>query len=274
MLDLATGESTRVSTGKGRTTCGYFYDHDRRVLFASTHLAHRRLPAARRLLAGLRVAGLRGYDIFTARRRLRPERLTETPGYDAEATLSVDGKWIVFTSVRDGDLDLYSMHPDGTDVKRLTNHLGYDGGAFFSRDGKWICFRAFSPTGDALADYRELLEQLVRPAQMDLWVMNADGTQRRKVTTSRAPRSRPTSRPTASSSSTPRTGRPRAAATSTSTWCLKGGEPVAVTRDPSFDGFPMFSPDGQLAGVRVEPRRQGARRDQPVPRRLGGVRRL
>ena len=47
-------------------------------------------------------------------------QLTNTPGYDAEATVAKDGR-IVFTSVRDGDMEIYSMNADGSDVKRLTN---------------------------------------------------------------------------------------------------------------------------------------------------------
>src|SRR5262249_35162750 len=110
-------------------------------------------------------------------------RLTTTPGYDAEATLAPGGKTIVFTSVRDGDLDLYTMDTDGKNVKRLTTTLGYDGGAFFSRDGKWICGRPDSPPDSAAAGYKDLLARhLVRPSTMDLWVMRADGSDKRRLT--------------------------------------------------------------------------------------------
>ena len=73
------------------------------------------------------------------------QRLTSTPGYDAEATVSPDGRAIVFTSVRDGDLELYTMALDGSDVKRLTREPGYDGGAFFSPDGRRIVYGATRP---------------------------------------------------------------------------------------------------------------------------------
>src|SRR5262249_35714174 len=144
VMDLASGATRRVSTGKGRTTCGYFYDHDRRILFSSTHLASDSCPPRPDYSKGYVWPVLPGYDVFTA----RPDgsdlrRLTRTPGYDAESTLSPDGAWIVFTSMRDGDLELYKMHPDGSAVTRLTRRLGYDGGAFFSRDGRWICYRSF-----------------------------------------------------------------------------------------------------------------------------------
>ena len=56
-------------------------------------------------------------------------QLTTEPGYDAEATVSPMGDKIVFTSTRSGDLELYTMNIDGSDVKQITNELGYDEGA-------------------------------------------------------------------------------------------------------------------------------------------------
>jgi Tol biopolymer transport system component len=249
VMDLRHGVVHRVSTGKGRTTCGYFYDDDRRVLFSSTHLAGDSCPPLPDFSQGYVWAIYPSYDIFTA----NPDgsdlkRLTTTPGYDAEATLSVDGKWIVFTSVRDGDLDLYKMHPDGSGVTRLTNTLGYDGGAYFSRDGKWICWRAeYPPTDSAAADYRRLLSQhLVRPSHLDLWVMRADGSGKRQVThqpgASFAPYFTPDGQALIYSSNWEN---PHGRNFDLYLVPVAGGEPTAVTRDPSFDGFPMFSPDGR-----------------------------
>ena len=71
--------------------------------------------------------------------------MTATPGYDAEATVSPDWSHIVFTSARDGDLEIYSIRSDGSDVRRLTHEKGYDGGAFYSADGKQIVYRAHHP---------------------------------------------------------------------------------------------------------------------------------
>ncbi|MER3425195.1 MAG: hypothetical protein C4293_20190, partial [Nitrospiraceae bacterium] len=81
------------------------------------------------------------YDIFSVKvDGQQIQRLTATPGYDAEATISPDGKTIIFTSLRDGDLDLYAMNLDGTHVRRLTDEIGYDGGAFFSPDSQRIVY--------------------------------------------------------------------------------------------------------------------------------------
>ena len=249
VLDFGSGRLTRVSTGTGRCTCGYFYDRGRRVLFASTHLASDSCPPPPDYSQGYVWAVSPGYDLFTA----RPDgsdlqRLTDVPGYDAEATVSTDGRWIVFTSVRDGDLELYKMHPDGSALTRLTDHPGYDGGAFFSRDGQWICYRTDALADSAaVAEYRGLLARnLVRPSEMNLWVMRADGSDARQVThdpgASFAPYFTPDGRALIYSSNRED---PRGRNFDLYLVDVAGGPPRPVTRDPSFDGFPMFSPDGR-----------------------------
>jgi len=249
VMDLRTGHVTRVSNGKGRTTCGYFYDHDERVFFASTHLGGDSCPPMPDYSHGYVWAVTPSYDIFTA----RPDgsdlrRLTDTPGYDAEGTLSVDGKWIVFTSMRDGDLELYKMHPDGTGLMRLTHELGYDGGAYFSKDGKWICYRGHHPTDPKdVAEYKDLLSQsLVRPLEMDLWVMRSDGSDKRQIThkagASFAPYFTPDGKSLIFSSNFEN---PTSRNFDLYLVPVAGGEPQPVTRDPSFDGFPMFNANGK-----------------------------
>ncbi len=250
VYDLATGKVTRISNGKGRTTCGYFYDHDRRVLFASTHAGGDECPPNPDMSHGYTWAIYPTYDIYTCRpdgSDLKP--FIEHPGYDAEGTLSVDEKWLVFTSTRDGDVDLYKIHMDGTGLTRLTTSVGYDGGAFFSHDGRRIVWRTHRSDDTAYVNlFRRLLDQdLVRPTKMDLWVMNADGTGQKQLTdrpgASFAPYFTPDDRQIIYSSNweDPRGRNFDLYLIDSET----GGEPVPVTRDPDFDGFPMFSPDGK-----------------------------
>ncbi|NJD09691.1 MAG: hypothetical protein FIB01_04325 [Gemmatimonadetes bacterium] len=237
-----------VSTGKGRTTCAYFFPAGDRIIYSSTHRAGAECPPPPDFRMGY-VWGLFEYDIFAADPdggHLR--QLTATPGYDAEATISPDGRTIVFTSVRAGDLDIYAMDADGGNVRRLTSEVGYDGGPFFSRDGKQIVFRARHPTDSAeLADYRRLLASaLVRPGQLDIWVMNADGTGKRQVTDIAAANFAPFFHPDgqriifASNVHDP-SGR------NFDLYLVRsdGSGLERVTSHPEFDGFPMFSPDGR-----------------------------
>jgi Tol biopolymer transport system component len=237
----------RVSSGLGRTTCGYFYGAGR-IFYASTVAAGPKCPPRPDYSQGY-VWGLFEYDIYAAREDGSDvQRLTATPGYDAEGTLSPDGKRIVFTSERDGDLDIYSMNLDGSDVRRLTNTLGYDGGPFYSHDGKLIVYRASHPQSPAeQAEYRGLLARhLVRPTQMELWVMNADGSQQRQVThmggASFAPYLHPDGRRIIFGSNYTH---PTSRNFDLYLINLDGTGLAQVTTDTTFDSFPMFSPDGK-----------------------------
>ncbi len=249
VMDLATGESRRVSTGTGRTTCGYFYDHDQRVLWASTHAGGDSCPPLPDYSHGYVWPVYETFDIWTS----KPDgtdlqRLTDAPGYDAEGTMSTDGRWLLFTSVRNGDLDLYKMHMDGTGLTQLTHTLGYDGGGWFSRDGKWICWRAYYPADSEAVAYQALLaNHLVRPTKMNLWVARADGSGARQVTfkpgASFAPFFTSDGKRLVYASNWEN---PRGRNFDIYLVDVKGGEPEAVTRDEQFDGFPMFSPDDRL----------------------------
>src|SRR5437868_6017326 len=246
----ADGSAVRmVSTGKGRTTCSYFFPNGRRILFSSTHLASADCPPPPDYSHGYVWAIYPSYDIFTA----RPDgsdlkRLTTTPGYDAESTFSVDGRKIVFTSMRDGDLDIYTMDADGKNVKRLTNELGYDGGPFWSYDGKQIVYRAYHPQSEKeKADYIALLKQnLIRPTVLDIWVMNADGSNKRQVShlknASFAPYFFPDGKRIIFAANVAYLkGR------NFDLYMIKtdGTGLDVITYNDTFDGFPMFSPDGK-----------------------------
>src|SRR5918995_2197576 len=172
-----------VSTGEGRTTCAYFLPRSDRTLYSSTHLGGKACPPRPDFSKGYVWAVYPEFDIFTAHADGSDlKRLTSTAGYDAETTISRNGK-LVFTSTRDGDLDIYTMDTNGKNVRRLTNELGYDGGPFWSADGNQIVYRAHHPqTEKEKADYVALLKQnLIRPTKLDIWVMDADGSNKRRV---------------------------------------------------------------------------------------------
>jgi len=239
-----------VSSGKGRTTCAYFYPDGKRILYASTHLGGDRCPTPPDRSKGYVWGLFKSYDLFTA----RPDgsdlrRLTSTDGYDAEATISTDGSRIVFTSVRTGDLELFSMKGDGSDVRQLTTSPGYDGGAFFSDDGQWLVYRAGRPKDDAqLKDYQSLLaEGMIRPTSLELRVMRADGSDDRQVTRNGAANFAPFffrgghDKIIFCSNLADPKGR------DFDLWTVNadGTGLERITYNPTFDGFPMFSPDGK-----------------------------
>lgn len=237
----------RVSNGEGRTTCGYFYRDDERILYSSTHHLGPECPPAPDYTRGY-VWALYDYDIYTARPDGSDLRtLFRSPGYDAEATLSPAGDRIVFTSTRDGDLEIYTMDPDGSDVHRLTHETGYDGGPFFGPEGERIVYRAYHPeTEEEIADYRSLLEEdLVRPTTMEIFVMNADGSEKRQLTDNGAANFAPYFHPDGeriifSSNMHDPEGR------NFDLYMIRvdGTGLERITTHPDFDSFPMFSEDG------------------------------
>ncbi|HKS06288.1 MAG TPA: hypothetical protein VJR92_08260 [Gemmatimonadaceae bacterium] len=237
----------RISVG-GKTTCGFFYDSNRRVLFASTHGVDTVCPPKPDASAGY-VWPLDAFDVYTANvdgSDLR--RLTNYGVYTAEAVVSPDGRSIVFTSLKDGDLDIYTMSIDGSNVRRLTNTPGYDGGPWWSPDGTKIVYRAHHPANATeRAAYDSLLaRKLVRPSKVELFVMNADGSDQKQITTLGGANFGPSwttdGRQIVFSSNhkTPRSGNFDLYLVN-----VDGSGLEQLTFREEFDGFPMFSPDGK-----------------------------
>jgi Tol biopolymer transport system component len=245
----ADGSNQRqVSSGEGATTCAFIAPDGSAIVYASTHLGGEACPPKPDMSQGYVWALYDSYDIF----RADPEggnlvRLTDAPGYDAEAVYSPRGDKIVFTSVRGGDLDLYLMHPDGTGIEQLTHEPGYDGGAFFSRDGEWIVWRASRPTGGRLAEYRRLLaEGLVRPGRLEIYIMSLEDRKPIQLTDNGAANFGPYWHPDGShvifSSNL---ADPEGRDFDLYLIDVKTREIERVTHFPGFDGFPMFSHDGK-----------------------------
>jgi Tol biopolymer transport system component len=257
-MDLASGETKLVSSGKGRTTCGYYrYPQGDRIVYATTEGGAAECPPKPDMSKGYVWPVYPSFDIVEANLDgSNAKRITTTVGYDAEMTWCHKGGKMVFTSTRDGDLDLYEMDESGT-VKRLTNTPGYDGGAFYNGDCTEIVWRANHPTGAALDEYRSLLaKDLVKPLHMELFLMNADGTNQRQVTNNGAANFCPYFM---------NDGKRLIFASNVNTkgfdfdlWTIgKDGQGLErITTAPGFDGFCVFSPDGQYlvwASSRAKP---------------------
>ena len=249
VLDPESGDTRMVSTGEGRTTCSYFYPSGNEILYSSTHHHNAACPPNPDFSMGYVWPVYETYDVFASNldgSGLR--QLTTEEGYDAEATFSPAGDRIVFTSARDGDLELYSMAPDGSDVIRLTDRPGYDGGAFYSPDGSKIIWRAHYPgEGPELEDYRRLLSQgLLRPGELEIYIMDADGSNQRQLTqlggANFAPYWHPSGEKIVFSSNH---HDPDGRDFEIYMINLDGSGLTRITYSEGFDGFPVFSPDGQ-----------------------------
>ncbi len=239
-----------ISTGKGRTTCSYFMKGNKKILFASTHYANDSCPPQPVNIPGKYLWPIyKEYDIYVSDLNGKIiQQLTNTPGYDAEATLSPKGDKIVFTSDRSGDLELWVMDPDGKNQKQITFGLGYDGGAFFSPDGKKIVFRASRPETEAeKKEYLDLLHQgLVSPTKMEIYTCNTDGSDLRQITHLGKANWAPFFTPKGDKiifSSNHHSSR----GYDFQLWLinLDGTNLEKVTTESVFNSFPMFSPDGK-----------------------------
>jgi Tol biopolymer transport system component len=244
----ADGSNLRmVSTGKGRTTCG-FIQNDGSILYSSTHghdpgclwkpdRSHGYVWPVYPEMDIWR-AGPDGGD---------PSVLFQSPGYDAEATVcSRDGR-IIFTSSKDGDLELYTMDQDGTEVRRLTHSPGYDGGAFFSPDCTRIVWRASRPEGKELENFRFLLSRnLVKPSKLEIFVADANGTNVVQVTSNGAANFAPyMHRDNRRILFVSNQSDPRGRNFDIFLIYADGSGQEQITHNPTFDGFPMWSYDGK-----------------------------
>lgn len=247
-MDLATGATKLVSSGKGRTTCGYFrYPQGDRIVYATTESGGEACPPRPDMSHGYVWPVYPSFEIVEANPDgTNAKPITSAAGYDAEMTWCHRGGKMIFTSMRDGDLELYEMDEKTRAVRRLTNAAGYDGGAFYNADCSEIVWRANHPTGAALDEYKGLLAQnLVKPLHMELMLMNADATNQRAITSNGAANFCPyfmnDGKRIIFASNVNQQG------FQFDLWTVtKDGKTLErITTAPGFDGFPVFSPDGK-----------------------------
>ena len=250
IMNIKTGAVEMVSTGEGVTTCSYFlYPECKKAVYASTHLANKECPPKPDYSKGYVWKLYPGYDIFL--KDLDDKsiiRLTDSPGYDAEATVAFDGSKIVYTSMISGDLEIWTMGPKGENKTQLTNELGYDGGAFFNSDASKIVWRVYHPKSETEVDqYKTLLEEnSIRPMALQIWTMDADGSNKQQITNNGAANFGPYFFPGGnriifSSNLHDVKGRNFDLYSVN----IDGSNLERITFFDGFDGFPMFSPNGK-----------------------------
>ena len=250
-MNLDGSDKKLLSTGLGKTTCSYFLPDNNHFIYASTHGASPDCPPPPDYSNGYVWKVYSAFELYKASLQdLNPVLLNPAPGYDAEATVSPTGDKIVFTSQRNGDLDIYTMNLDGTDLRQVTDKLGYDGGPFFSWDGTKIVYRCYHPEStEDIKRYTQLLnEEMIEPGNFQIWIMNADGSGKRQVTHNRfanfAPFWHPDDKRIIFASNIGSTD-PRKP--DFNLWMINedGSGLEQITFFNEFDGFPMFTRDGR-----------------------------
>jgi Tol biopolymer transport system component len=182
-MNLDGSDKKMVSPDHGAHTCSFFFP-DGGIIFSSTSHLPEDCPQKPALPGGY-VWPLYPYDIYVANAGGSGlKKITDNPKYDAEPVVSSDGSRIVFGSQREGDFDIYIMNADGSDVRRLTDKTGYDGGPWFSPDGTKIVWRAWYPqTAEERALWRDCMERdYIKSVPLDIWVMDSDGSHKRRLT--------------------------------------------------------------------------------------------
>jgi Tol biopolymer transport system component len=252
-----------VSTGKGRCTCAYYSPDGKYIYFSSTHARNPGAQAPVDMSKGYVWAINPDYELYrvssepitvlteqgSVKASGEKEKVLNFPGtYVAETTIAPDGKYMVWTSDKDGDLDIYRSDLDGKNIKKLTDSVGYDGGPFVSWDSKKIVYRRDAFDSDAqVQDYKDLLKShMIRPTKLEIWVMDADGSNKRQVThlgcASFAPFMHPDGKRIIFSSNY---GDPKGREFDIFMIDIDGNNLRRITKSPEFDGFPMFSRDGK-----------------------------
>jgi Tol biopolymer transport system component len=246
----ADGSNRRlISTGKGRTTCSYFSPDGKSIYYSSTHHLNPGPQARPDMREGYIWMVNPQFDLFRKNPQGELETVLRKRGYVAETTIAPDGSFMTFTGGFDGDLEIYRANVDGSNIQRLTDDYGYDGGPFVSWDSKKIVYRRAPKfaTREERADYTRLWKQnKVRPGRMDLWVMDADGSNKQQVTrlpgASFAPFMHPDGKRIIFCSNF---HDPQGREFDLFIVNTNGSGLRQITFTPDFDGFPMFTRDGK-----------------------------
>jgi TolB protein len=249
VLDVESGALRRISNGKGKCTCGYFLK-DGRIVYSTTQFSGDDPPPPPDRSQGYRWPLYREFEIVIDDGGTLT-RLTDHDGYDAETTVSPDGKRLVFMSHRNGEFGLYTMGLDGRDVRKVTKKRSYTGGAFFSPDGEWLVYRSLYPANQR---DEEMLDTMLRDRALipykgmviEIYLARADGSEERALTEMGRVAFAPAFHPDGK----------RVIFTSDAKASRPGGYNLFLVRTDGsglrqitfhdgFDGFPHFSPDGK-----------------------------
>jgi Tol biopolymer transport system component len=254
MMNADGSGKTLVSTGLGRTTCSYFTPDQRWIYFSSTHERNEGAQKPVDMSKGyvwMVNPEFALYRVRTAEVRkgtAKPETVIKLGGYVAETTIAPNSRFMTLTLDQNGDLDIYRANLDGSNLKQLTDEVGYDGGPFVSWCSKYIVYRRDKIDNDAeLKDYKELHAQhLVRPSKLEIWIMDADGKNKRQLTQLNAASFAPFLHPNGKSVIfSTNYGDPRGREFDLWMVDVDGTNLRRITHTPDFDGFPMFSRDGK-----------------------------
>jgi Tol biopolymer transport system component len=224
------GKNILRINNKGEDACSYYFPDGKHLIFTSTR-DNTDMPPGNYSNPFEYPQGAELYSCNSDGSDLK--RLTDNKYYDAEASLSPDGKWILFTRQINGKLDLWKMHTDGSEQQQVTfTPYWQEGGSFFINNETIIC-RGW-----------ELDKQVPRGMPMSIFTMKSDGSGRRRVTDDPGTNWAPFPAPDGDHFVFVKVIPPRNY--EIYLMSLSTGEQSRLTFNEAFDGFPAISPDGRL----------------------------
>ena len=239
-----TGEDIRRINDRGMDACSWFYPDGKRLLWTSTRDHVDDMPAGNWSDDSDYPQGAELYSSDLDGSHVK--RLTNNRWYDAEATVSPDGKWIVFGRQIDGNADLWRMKADGTEQTQLTFTDDWqEGEAYFMPDSETVIFRAWKRSEKQRLEAQDRKNGTHTQLPMNIFSMKIVGPDRdvqpRTFTqdTNWAPFPAPDGRHFLV-----------VRILEGNNWELfladmAGGEPVRLTYNDGWDGMGAFSPDGK-----------------------------
>ena len=150
LLDFTTGDVEDVSPGYGKTTCGWIHPDNNRVLLASTH------------------------EDPQARQKMKAELEFRESGQSRRYSWDYDENY-----------ELYAYDRTAKSYKRLTSDKGYDAEGSYSPDGQQIVFASNrNAYSKPMSERQQKLFELDPANMMEIYIMNADGSNVRQLTES------------------------------------------------------------------------------------------
>ena len=238
----------------GAYTCSYYSLNDEFIFFSSTMQDGVQCPLVYKDPNPRKyIWPLRNFDIYRLSQNKDLKNLTNSEGYDAEATVHPFEEKIIFTSLRDGDIDLYEMDYDGNNLKRITSEFGYDGGAFYSPDGTKIVWRGWYPKNEKeiIQWKNNIKKNYIESVPLDIFIADRDGKNKIQLTNNGATNWSPSWHPG---------GEYIVFSSNKDDWLdefdsygpnfelylmeISTGKLTRLTYNSTFDSFPVFSKDG------------------------------